>query len=213
MIPKLHYRSQATSTAAHLENIQKACSSGAELVQLDLEHIAGKDHLKLAQEVLKITAHFQTRLVIKTFYKIAHEIKADGIYLDQNDACPTLARKGLYDWQTIGATANTLEGCQSLIAKEVDYIGLGPFRISEDHNNQPVALGFNGYTAIIEILKTETPLIGFGGITTTDVTDILDAGVSGIMVAEAITADFNSIKTFNELLGASSTDEMRHTFK
>jgi thiamine-phosphate pyrophosphorylase len=45
------------------------------------------------------------------------------------------------------------------------------------------------------------------------VKDILDAGVSGVMVAEAITADFNSIKTFNELLGASSTDEMRHTFK
>jgi thiamine-phosphate pyrophosphorylase len=172
MIPKLHYISQAATSTAHLENIQKACSSGAELVQLDLEHIDGKDHLKLAQEVLKITAHFQTRLVIKTFYKIAHEVKADGIYLEQNDACPTLAREELHPWQTIGATAHSLED-----------------------------------------LNTDTPLIGFGKITTEDVTNILATGVSGIMVAEAITADFNTIKTFNELLGASSTDEMRHTFK
>ncbi|WP_292891062.1 thiamine phosphate synthase [Nonlabens sp.] len=212
MIPKLHFISRGISATEHLENIQKACSSGAELVQLDLEHISEKDHLKLAQEVLKITAHFQTRLVIKTYYKIAHKIKADGTYLDRNDTCPTLARKGLYDWQTIGAAANTLEDCHSLIAKDIDYIGLGPFKISEDQKNHPVALGFNGYTAIIEILTTETPLIGFGGITTADVLGILDTGVSGIMVTKAITADFNSIKTFNELLGASSTDEMRHTF-
>jgi len=62
MIPKLHYTSQAQSTAAHLENIQKACSSGAELVQLDLEHIAGKDHLKLAQEVNKNYRAFSNQI-------------------------------------------------------------------------------------------------------------------------------------------------------
>jgi thiamine-phosphate pyrophosphorylase len=211
MIPKLHYTSQAQSTAAHLENIQKACSSGAELVQLDLEHIAGKDHLKLAQEVIKITAHFQTRLVIKSHYKIAHEIKADGIYLEQNDACPTLAREHLYPWQTIGATAHNLQECETLLTKEVDYIGLGPFRISQ--KNETKALGINGYTAIYEDLKKETPLIGFGDITPEDVKYILKTGISGIAVADAITQNFDLIKTFNQLLGASSTDEMRHTFK
>jgi thiamine-phosphate pyrophosphorylase len=211
MIPKLHYISQAATSTAHLENIQKACSSGAELVQLDLEHIDGKDHLKLAQEVLKITAHFQTRLVIKTFYKIAHEVKADGIYLEQNDACPTLAREELHPWQTIGATAHSLEECKTLLTKEVDYIGLGPFKTTSETTSN--ALGKSGYILIAEDLNTDTPLIGFGKITTEDVTNILATGVSGIMVAEAITADFNTIKTFNELLGASSTDEMRHTFK
>jgi thiamine-phosphate pyrophosphorylase len=70
MIPKLHYISQAPTTAAHLENIQKACSSGAELVQLDLEHIAGKDHLKLAQEVLKITTHFKPGWLLRPFIRL-----------------------------------------------------------------------------------------------------------------------------------------------
>ncbi|MEN8817862.1 MAG: thiamine phosphate synthase [Nonlabens sp.] len=212
MIPKLHFVSKAKTVALHVENIQKACSSGIEAVQLDMEHILKRDKLKLAQDVIKITSHFQTRLFIKADYKLAIEIKADGVYLDQNDASPTLVRKHLFAWQSIGATAYTLEDCQELIAKEVDYIGLGPFKISESDNNQLVALGYNGYTAITDILETETPILGFGKVTTNDVKGILETGVSGLLVSEAIRSDFSSIKEFHKLLNAGSSMEMQHKF-
>jgi thiamine-phosphate pyrophosphorylase len=88
---------------------------------------------------------------------------------------------------------------------------LGPFRTSK--NTQTKSLGIDGYTAINEGLETQTPLIGFGDITPEDVKGILKTGVSGIAVADAITQNFDLIKIFNQLLGASSTDEMRHTFK
>ena len=71
----------------------------------------------------------------------------------------------------------------------------------------------SGYTAIIEALKTETPIIGFGGISTKDVADILKTGISGIAVSGEITRDFNTIKTFNQLLNASLTEEQRYTFE
>jgi len=71
----------------------------------------------------------------------------------------------------------------------------------------------NGYTAIIDTLKTETPIIGVGGITTSDVTAILETGVSGVGVSDEITENFNTIKIFNQLLTASSTDEQRHSFQ
>ena len=74
-------------------------------------------------------------------------------------------------------------------------------------------LGVKGYAAIIDALKTKTPIIGAGGITTKDVKDILATGVSGIGVSEEITRDFDVIKTFNQLLSASSTEEQRHTFE
>jgi len=63
-IPKLHYISQGNSLKEHLENIQKACSSGAELVQLQLDKISDKNYLKFATEARKITAHFQTRYIM-----------------------------------------------------------------------------------------------------------------------------------------------------
>ena len=211
MIPKLHYISQGSSPKEHLENIQKACTAGAELVQLDLKTVSEKKFLKIAREAREITSHYQTRLMISHYYKTAIEVKADGVYLRKTDSCPTVARKDLYSWQLIGAAANTLQDCETLIAKEVDYISLAPFRLTASDDNLTV-LGLNGYTAITDLLKTETPIIGAGGITTADVTGILATGVSGIAVSEAITRNFDSIRTYNQLLGASSTEEQRHRF-
>ena len=110
----------------------------------------------------------------------------------------------------IGATANALQDCETFIEKEVDYIYLAPFSATED--TQSTVLGLNGFTAILEALQTETPIIGVGGITTTDVKAILETGVSGVGVSEQITQDFNTIKIFNQLLTGSSTEEQRHSF-
>lgn len=213
IIPKLHYITQGNSPKELLENIQKACGSGAELVQFRFRNVSDKKLLKLAKEAREITAHFQTRLLITDHYKIAKEVKADGLHIEKSDSCPIITRKHLYTWQMVGGTANTLQECETLLTKEVDYIGLGPFRFTATKDNLPPVLGLNGYTAIIEELNTETPIIGVGGITTDDVTDILETGISGIAVSGEITRDFNTIKTFNQLLNASSTEEQRYTFK
>ena len=212
IIPKLHYISQGSSPKAHLENIQKACTSGAELVQLRLKGISEKKYLKLANEAREVTSHYQTRLIINANYKIAKTIKADGVHLEKTDSCPTIARKHLYTWQMIGGTANNLHDCEALIDKEVDYFSLGPFKLTNSDNSSQV-LGLNGFTAITEALNTETPIIGVGSITTQDVTDILKTGISGLAVSEEITRNFDAIKTFNQLLKASSTEEQRYTFK
>jgi thiamine-phosphate pyrophosphorylase len=213
MIPKLHYISQGNTSKEHLENIQKACTSGAELVQLRLKNISEKKLLKFANEARELTAHFQTRLVINDYYKIAKEVKADGVHLGKTDVCPTIARKHLYSWQIIGGTANTIQDCEALLDNQVNYISLGPFRVSTTKENTPPVLGINGYTAITDILKTGTPIFGVGGITTEDVAAILEAGISGLAVSKAITRDFDSIRVFNQLLKASSTAEQRYTFE
>ena len=213
IIPKLHYISQGSSPKEHLDNIQRACTSGAELVQLRVKGIPEKKILKLAIESREITAHFQTRLIINDYYKIAKEVKADGVHLGKTDTCPTIARKHLYTWQIIGGTANSLQECEALINKDVDYISLAPFRPSTTKDNLGTVLGLNGYLAITEALNTNTPIIGCGGIRTEDVKNILETGVSGIAVSEAITGNFNTIRTFNLLLNASASQEQRHTFQ
>lgn len=213
MIPKLHYISQGSTPKEHLENIQKACNSGIELVQLHLDKISDKKHLIIAQEARDITSNFQTRLIIKDDYKVARAVKADGVYFENTNFSDIKVRIHLYTWQIIGAAANTLEDCNTLLEKQVDYICLGPFKGKETKNNVPPTLGIQGYAGIIDVLKTETPILGVGGIIEEDVTDILNTGISGIAVSEAITRDFNSIKKFNQLLGASAIEEKRHTFK
>ena len=212
MIPKLHYISEGNSPKEVLENIQKACTSGIEVVQLKLDTISEKKFLKLANDVKKITDHYQTRLIINKYYKIAKEIKADGVHLEANHSCPIDARKYVYTWQIIGGTANTLKDCETLLKKQVDYILLSPFKNSEATDNSPKVLGLHGYSLITEALNTATPILGFGEITSNDVPAILEAGISGVAVSKEITKNFDVIKTFNQLLNASSTEEKRHTF-
>ena len=212
MIPKLHYISQGATPKEHLENIQKACSAGAELVQLCLENISEKKYLKLAKEAREITSYFQTRLIIYNDYKIARAVKADGVHLETADTASMKARIHLYTWQIIGGTANTIQDCKTLINTQVDYITLGPFRAVDTEGKVNTTLGLKGYTAIVEALNTKTPIIGRGSITTKDISEILNTGISGVAVADEITQNFDIVKTFNQLLSASSTEEKRHTF-
>ena len=180
------------------------------MVQLRLKNLSDKKVLKTALEAREITNHFQTRLIINDHYKIAKEVKADGVHLGKSDACPTEVRKHLYSWQIIGGTANTLEDCKTLINKEVDYIGLGPFRFTTTKENLSPVLGLDGYSLIIEELKTETPIIAIGGITENDIPELLKTGVSGIAMSGEITRDFNKIRSLNKLLQAGNSEEQKY---
>ncbi|MEH6513387.1 thiamine phosphate synthase [Maribacter arcticus] len=213
IIAKLHYIPQGNSAKELLENIQKGCANGIELVQLGVKNVSEKKFLKIAEEAREITSHFQTRLIIEHQYKIAKAIKADGVLLEKTETNPTIARKHLYTWQMIGATANNLQDAETVLVKEVDYIMLGPFRSIESEENLSPVLGLSGYTLILEALKTKTPIIGFGDITTEDVTALLETGISGIAVSKEINRNFENIKVFHQLLNASSTQEQRHTFE
>lgn len=204
---KLHYISQGDSVKEHIENIQQACQAGAELVQLRIKNYSEKKILKAALEAREITGHFQTRLIINDHYKIAKEVKADGVHLGKTDTCPTIARKHLHSWQIIGGTANTLQDCTSLLQKNVDYIGLGPFRFTTTKENLSPVLGLNGYLTILEELKTETPIIAIGGIEIEDAEDIMQTGVHGIALSGAITKDFNTISKIHKLINAPSNNE------
>ena len=213
MIPKLHYISQGNSINEHLDNIQKACAAGIELVLLDLQNYSEKKVLKLAKQVRETTAHYQTRLIIANHYKIAKEIKADGVHITNLGLCPSLVRKELYSWQTIGATAHNFDTCEIYVSKEVDYIYLSPFKVTNQEEPTTKALGLNGYTAIVEALNTNAPILGSGGINIQAIKQILEIGISGVAVSDEITQDSNAIKAYSQLLNASSTVEQRYTFK
>ena len=159
-----------------------------------------------------LTAHYQTRLILTDNYEVAREVKADGVFFEfiEKDVLQT-ARNHIYTWQIIGAKATNLLECEQLIEANIDYINLTPFETA-DKTEKPKSLGKMGYQLITEALDTQTPVLGSVGIQEAAVKDILEAGVSGVILSDEITADFNRIKIYNQLLGASATDEQRHTF-
>ena len=207
MIPKLHYISQGESPQVHLDNIQRACTSGAELVQLRLKGLSEEEVLNTAEKAREITGHYQTRLIINDHYEVAAAVKADGVHLGKTDTCPTIARKKLLSWQIIGGTANTLEDCQNLVEKGVDYIGLGPYRYTTTKKNLSPVLGDKGYLLILEALETEIPVLAIGGITLSDTLNLLNTGIHGVAISGEVTKDFNNIKRFHDILKGDAVTE------
>jgi thiamine-phosphate pyrophosphorylase len=84
---------------------------------------------------------------------------------------------------------------------------LGPFRFTYTKHNLSPILGLNGYAALVEELKTETPIIAIGGITLEDVPDILATGVYGIAASGELTKDFNKFNLFHKILQTPSAQE------
>ncbi len=208
MISKLQYISQGATPNEHLENIQKACASGVEWVQLRLKDLDEATLLKTAEKAKEITAHFQTRLIINDHYKIAKQIRADGVHLGKMDSCPLKVRNYLGEFYTIGGTANTLQDCKLLIDKKVDYIGLGPFRFTTTKKNLSPVLGSLGYKSIIEELKTTIPIIAIGGITVEDLPEIMDTGVYGVAISKEITQNFNRVHDLKKTLGSLNQEQL-----
>ena len=68
-------------------------------------------------------------------------------------------------------------------------------------------LGIKGYQAILDVLKTEVPILAIGGITINDVSEIIKTGVHGIAISGEITRNFNSITKFNSILNMPSMHE------
>ncbi|TXD52609.1 MULTISPECIES: thiamine phosphate synthase [unclassified Polaribacter] len=205
MIAKLQYISQGKTPQEHLKNIQSACASGAVWVQLRLKNLDLKVILETAKKARVITRHFNAQLIINDHYKIAKEVDADGVHLGKKDGCLLQASAYLGPAFIIGGTANTLEDCKKLLAKKVDYIGLGPYQFTETKKQLSPVLGIAGYTSLLENLQTKTPIIAIGGIGLDVVGEIIKTGVYGIALSGAITKDFKSIPIFNGIINTLNT--------
>lgn len=207
MISKLQYITQGETPEEHLENIQKACAAGVDWVQLRLKNFDSKTILETAKKARTITTGFQTKLIINDHYKVAKEVKADGVHLGENDACPLIVGDYLGDSFIIGGTANTFEDCKILLDKKINYIGLGPYQFTKTKKNLSPVLGLEGYRKLLKELQTETPIIAIGGIALEDVSAIINTGVYGIAVSGVITNDVTSISKFYKFLNIQSIQE------
>ncbi|MFK7901066.1 MAG: thiamine phosphate synthase, partial [Cyclobacteriaceae bacterium] len=128
-------------------------------------------------------------LLINDNVKLAQEIKAGGVHLGKNDIDADKARAILGKDFIIGGTANSFDDIVRLNEWKVDYIGLGPFRLTETKENLSPTLGKEGYQGILESMKAQNidiPVVAIGGILAEDVPSLLGLGLHGIAISGGI---------------------------
>jgi thiamine-phosphate pyrophosphorylase len=213
MISKLQYITQDVDGKSHQQLTEEACVAGADWVQLRLKNKSTAGWKKIALEVLEICNKYKSKLIINDNVALAKEISAHGVHLGKEDMHPIEARKILGNNFIIGGTANTFEDIKVLAAARVDYIGLGPFRFTSTKEKLSPILGIKGYKSVIEKCKAKNiciPIIAIGGITTKDVSEILQTGIYGVAVAGAITFSENKSHVVKEFLNELNTKTNLH---
>lgn len=190
MISNVHYISQGEMPEEHLENIRRMCVAGTDWIQLRLKNESFETVLKTAKSAKEICDSFQVKLIINDFPEVAKQIDAHGVHLGKQDRCPVEARGLLGTNKIIGGTANTLEDCEGLCEKQVDYIGLGPFRFTTTKKKLSPILGAEGYQKLLSRLRASgksVPIIAIGGITPGDLSALAESGVHGVAISGWLT--------------------------
>lgn len=190
---------------------EKALQCGVDWIQLRLKNIREEIFREKALEVRELCRYNHAKLIINDNVPLAFDIGADGVHLGKEDVSPEKARKFLGSDAVIGCTANTYEDIIRLSQYKVDYIGLGPFRFTTTKSELSPILGIEGYKTIFKSLQTHQdvfpspyfyspvpPIIAIGGITPSDVKDLLETGVFGVAVSGSIANAESMEKTINK---------------
>ncbi len=171
-----------------VEQAQRVIDGGCLWVQLRMKGASEDEVEKTAKAIKLITDKAEATLIIDDHVLVCQHVGASGVHLGKNDMPPAEARKILGDKFIIGGTCNTFDDILA-VKDHVDYIGCGPFRFTTTKKNLAPTLGLDGYRQITWDCRSQginIPIVAIGGITETDIPDVLNAGPDGVALSGEI---------------------------
>lgn len=202
MISTLHYISQKTATASHVDNIRLACDAGCRWIQLRIKEGTTSAITNAALAAKAICDRYGATLIINDHPHIARAAGAHGVHVGKNDMTVAAARQIVGEGMIVGGTSNTLEDILQHVKDGADYVGLGPFRFTTTKQKLSPILGLEGIADIMQQLHARhinIPVVAIGGILEEDVPAILATGIHGIAVSGLITHAANKVQTVSSI--------------
>lgn len=166
-----------------LDQVKRAVDGGVTVVQLREKHAPSEEILRTADVLLNILTPLQVPLLINDHVDIALKIGAQGVHLGQSDMHPDKARLYLGSEAIIGWSLESLDDLYRL-PDTVDYVAVSPVFRTFTKNYVAAPLGLRGLHELR--LRCKKPLIGIGGISVSNVIEVLQQGVDGVAIVSAI---------------------------
>lgn len=171
------------------EEVQMALEGGCRWIQLRMKGASDEEVMETAAQLIEMCRENNAFLIVDDRVNVVNELKVSGVHLGKEDMDPIEARELLGPDAIIGVTANTAADIIKYKGKDIDYIGLGPFRHTTTKEKLAPILGLEGYREIVKDVREagiEFPIVAIGGITLEDVERLMKTGVNGIAVSGAI---------------------------
>lgn len=141
---------------------------------------------KAFQTYLSSFGECRPKLIFNDFVESAGKLKADGVHIGQSDMSPKEARKLLGPGPLIGLTVNNedeLEAANHLPSNWVDSVACTAVFPSSTKQCDNI-WGLDGLKRFVQ--QSNHPVVGIGGINLTNVQAVMESGVIGIALVDAL---------------------------
>ena len=189
-ISNFHFITHDLPSRSHIEQVQAACEAGALYIQY---RCLAKDDRGLIDElntIAEICDDWGATLIITDHYHLLPLVDVQGVHIEDMNADFSAIRKEIGEGKTLGASANSFDDIMRIsVTSAVDYIGCGPFSVTETKPNNYPLLGIEGYRSIANEMKLNNiniPILAVGGVQIADVEELLTTGIYGVAVSGAV---------------------------
>ena len=204
-IEKLQYITHDIPQLTHIEQVQLACEAGAKWVQYRCLSKSDEELLKDIHTIAEICDDWGTTLIVTNHIHLNGKADIQGFHIEDMDADFVTLRKLVGNDITLGGSAHTFENIIRLAKESADYIGLGPFASTNTKPNDFPLLGIEGYSTLkpqLESLNVSIPILAVGGIKIYDVETLMQAGIYGVAISEAIHSADDFIEAYQDFYDA-----------
>ena len=166
----------------HLDVARAAIAGGANIVQVRAPELSNDELRELSRTVVKACEGSTTLPVVNDSVEIAVDVGAAGVHVGQTDG-PAGVRARLGD-RMLGVSVSTPEDAREAAAFGADYLGITVWATPTKPEALP--MGLDGLAAVVA--ASSLPVVGIGGVSAQNATEVLGAGASGIAVVSAVGA-------------------------
>ena len=168
-----------------VEVLDAALAGGSRLIQLREKEWPSGRLLPLAERLRARCAAAGATFIVNDRVDLAVATGADGVHLGQDDLPARAARPLLRPGMILGVSTHSVEQARAAQADGADYVAVGSmFATTSKADFQLVG------PDLLRKLRGEirVPLVGIGGITPDNVSEVIRAGADGVAVISAVCA-------------------------
>ena len=182
-------RTQVAAKQTLLSAIEEALRAGVKAVQLREKDLSAAELLPLARELRELTRLYAARLLINDHIDLALAVHADGVHLGGHSLPTDVVRHMVGPNLLIGVSTHSHAEITLAARLGADFVTFGPVYATPSK----AAFGApQGLSALSQAcLVSSLPVFALGGMTTSKVAEVLQAGAHGIALISAILASPN----------------------
>ena len=189
---------QLTDNRSLITAVRQALKGGVKAVQLREKNLETLELLKMADKIRDLTKQFNASFFINDRFDIAVAVGADGVHLTQNSIPAAAVRKAVKKKLLIGVSTHSLKEAREAEKGGADFITVGPVYRTPSKLKYGKPIGLDILKKITS--KMNIPVFAIGGIKSSNINYIKEAGAYGAAMIREVLASKNINRKAGELV-------------